>query len=229
MNHRRLLELFWEFSRFIESLHTLYLDSVAGYSILHERLLNKQQRMKGILGEHEYATEEFQDTCSIQYKNICGKDFTPVSTSPVMKQSDLKERTKHNGENALFLGSQCVVSAYTYWEEYLRIEIGKAMGVLEQDAENAEKTRDILNTYVANDFWGDMKYLRHSIVHKNGMAASDISRCKIIKWFSPDEKIELDYEKMRSIFLALGKYRNEIHSMSLPKSPGIKITNDKAC
>lgn len=229
MNHRRLLELFWDFSRFIESLHTLYLDSVAGYSILHERLLNKQQSMKDILGEHEYATEEFQDTYSIQYKNICDKDFTPVSTSPVIKQGDLKERTKHNGENSLFLGSQCVVSAYTYWEEYLRIEIGKAMGVLKQDAENTEGTRNILNTHVANDFWGDMKYLRHSIVHKNGMAVSGISRCKIIKWFSPGEKIELDYEKMRSIFLALGKYRNEIHSMSLPKSSSIKITNDKAC
>ncbi len=224
MDHRRFLELFWEFARFIESMHTLYLDSVAGYSILHERLLDRQQIMKDILGEHEYATEEFQDTCTIQYKNICEKDFTPVSTSPVMKQGDLKERTKHNGENVLFLGKQCVVSAYAYWEEYLRIEIGKAMGVLEQGSQNSEETRKILNANVANDFWGDMKHLRHSIVHKNGIATSDMSRCKIIKWFDPGDTIELDYEKMRTIFLALGKYRNEIHSMSLPKNEGIKVT-----
>ena len=62
MDNKRLLELFWEFSLKIEALHTLYLDSIAGYSILHKRLLAKQEDVKKILGEHEYAKTEFQDT-----------------------------------------------------------------------------------------------------------------------------------------------------------------------
>ena len=114
MNYGRLLELFWGFAEYIESLHTLYLDSIAGYSILHDRLLSHQQSIKKLLGNHEYATEQFQDTCSIIYKHLCDKDFTPVAMSPVMKQRDIKDRTKEDGKNYLLLGAQCVVAAYSY-------------------------------------------------------------------------------------------------------------------
>lgn len=202
---------------------TLYLDSIAGFSILHDRLLSHQQNNKKLLGNHEYATEEFQDTCSMVYKHLCDKDFSPVSMSPVMKQGNIKDRTKENGTNYFLLGNQCVVSAYSYWEEYLRIEIGKATGVLDQSAENCDETRIILNKHVVSDFWGDMRHLRNSILHKNGIASSEIYRCKIFKWFKPGESIELDYAKMRVIFLSMGEYRNELHSMSLPPRPGINM------
>lgn len=223
MNYRRLLELFWEFAGYIESLHTLYLDSIAGYSILHDRLLSHQQSIKKLLGNHEYATEQFQDTCSIIYKHLCDKDFTPVSMSPVMKQGNIKDRTKEDGKNYLLLGAQCVVAAYSYWEEYLRIEIGKAIGVLKESATNCDETRQILNKHVVSDLWGDMRHLRNSIIHNNRVANSDMAECKILKWFRPGDPIELDYEKMRVIFLAMGAYRNELHSMSLPPRKGTKI------
>ena len=114
MNHKRLLELFLEFAEQIEALHTLYLDSIAGFSLLHDRLVNHQQDMKNLLGEHEYATEQFQDTCSMVYKHLCNKDITPVSMSPVMKQGDIKSRTKENGRNYFRLGNQCIVSAVKF-------------------------------------------------------------------------------------------------------------------
>ncbi len=223
MNYQRLLELFWEFARYLESLHTLYLDSIAGYSILHERLLSHQQQMKQLLGNHEYANEQLQDNCSMLYKDLCDKDLTPMSIWPVMKQGDIKERTKEDGKNFMLLGAQCVVSAYSYWEEYLRIEIGKANGVLEQDAKNCEETRNILNKHVVSDFWGDMRLLRNSIIHRNGIANSDITKCNIFKWFKPGDFIELDYQKMRVIFLSMCDYRNELHNMPLPPPKGIKI------
>lgn len=217
MNYKRLLKLFWEFADYVASLHTLYLDSIAGYSILHDRLLNHQQNINKILGDHEYATEQFQDTCSMKYKELCNKDFSPVSMSPLMKQGDIKKRTKEDGHNYLLLGNQCLVAAYSYWEEYLRIEIGKAVGILEDKAVDSKARRKILNKYIISDLWGDIKYLRHSIIHNNGIANSDIGKCKIFKWFKPGDPIALDYEKMRVIFLKLGAFRNELHNMSLPK------------
>ncbi|MFA4903043.1 MAG: hypothetical protein WC600_09880 [Desulfobaccales bacterium] len=223
MNYQRLLELFWEFARYLESLHTLYLDSIAGYSILHERLLAHQQQMKHLLGNHEYATEQFQDTCSMLYKDLCDKDFTPVAIWPVMKQGDIKERTKEDGKNCLLLGAQCVVSAYLYWEEYLRIEIGKAIGVIGEGAKNDKKTRKILNKYVVSDLWGDIRLLRNSIIHNKGVANSEIVKCNIFKWFKPDNFVELDYQKMKVIFLSMCDFRNELHNMSLPPWKGIKI------
>ncbi len=223
MDYKRLLELFWEFASEIETLSTLYLDSIAGYSVLHKRLLAEQENVKKILGEHEYANTEFQDKCSILYKHLCEKDFTPVSMSPVMKQGDMKERICENGQNYLLLGNLCIVSAYSYWEEYLRIEIGIAIGVLKKGAKNSDETRKILNQNVKSEFWADMRYLRNSIVHNKGIANSDMSKCKIIKCFRPKQKIELDYDKMKAIFFLMGQYRNKLHSMSLPPQEGIRI------
>ena len=146
-----------------------------------------------------------------------------MSIWPVMKQGDIKERTKENGKNYLLLDSQCVVSAYSYWEEYLRIEIGKAKGDLKQDAENCEETRNILNKCVVYEFWGDMRLLRNSIINNNGVANLDIDKCKIFKWFKPGGLIELGYEKMRLIFLAMCDFRNDLHNMSLKPAKKIRI------
>ena len=162
MNRPRLLELFWEFASKLEELHTLYLDSVVGYSILHERLNAHQDAVRTFLGDHECATEAFQDTCSVVYKNLSNRDITPVSMSPVMKQGDMKQRVADDGRNTRLLGNQCVVSAYAYWEEYLRLEIGKAIGVLQHDALAGEAARTILNKHVKSDLWGDIRHIRNS-------------------------------------------------------------------
>jgi hypothetical protein len=222
-NHSRLLDLFWQFASKLEELHTLYLDSLVGYSILHERLNSHQDAIRELFGDHEYGTREFQDTCSIVYKDLSNRDFTPVSTSPVMKQGKMRVRVEDDGKNALLLGNQCLVSAYAYWEEYLRVEIGKAIGVLPQDAKADEDARKVLNKHVKSDLWGDIRYIRNSLVHNNGIANSEMSKCKIIKWFSPGQSIVLNHDRMRIIFLALGKYRNELHEMSLPPKRTIHI------
>ncbi len=222
-NRPRLLELFWQFASKLEELHTLYLDSLVGYSILHERLNSHQEAVRAVIGDHAYATKEFQDTCSIVYNSLSNRDFTPVSMSPVMKQGEMRERVEDNGRNTLLLGNQCLISAYAYWEEYLRVEIGKAIGVLSQDAKADKEARKILNEHVKSDLWGDIRYIRNSLVHNNGVANSMVSKCRLIKWFSPGQRIELNHERMRGIFLAMGEYRNELHKMSLPPPRKLRV------
>ena len=224
MNHKRFLELFWEFNDFIVSLHTLYLDSIIGFKALHNAVVNHQNQMIQLLGECEVTKQEFQNECSTTYKDLCNEEHSVVSLSPVMKQGDIKMRTKVNGTNWVLLGRQCIISAYSYWEEYLRKEIGLAMGVLDHRLHKTkEEVQEVLNQYVADNFWGDIRHFRNSIVHKNGVANSDIAKCKILKWFSPGEPINLDHEKMRVIFLNMEKYRNTLHSLSLPPQHRIRI------
>ncbi len=222
-NYNRLLELFWEFNEFIVSLHTLYLDSIAGYNILHNRVLQYQDQIKSFLGDCKEASDEFQNLCSVDYKRLCKDNFYVVSMSPLMKQGEVKKRTSRNGTNYILIGRNCVVSAYSYWEAYLRREVGIAMGVLDPKTTDNKEIQNILNKHVVNDFWGDMRWLRNSILHKNGTANSDISKCKLLKWFKPGEHINLDFDKMRSIFLAMGHYRNHLHSESLGPRKGIRI------
>jgi len=115
MNYPRFNELFWEFSKYIEDVHALYLDSIVGYELLHRSLERHQEEVRSILGDHEYAEREFQDTCSIAYENVGGGDHRIVSTSSVMKQGDLRARIEPDGRNTQILGNMLVVSAYAYW------------------------------------------------------------------------------------------------------------------
>lgn len=219
MNYPRFNELFWEFSKFIEGLHALYLDSIVGYELLNERLEEHQKKTRNLLGQHECATREFQDTCSIAYEHLGGGDHRLVSMSPLMRQGELRKRIEPNGQNAQSLGNLLVVSAYAYWEEYLRIEIGKAKGVIPDDAVNTDKVRVILNREVVSEFWGDLRHLRNSIVHSGGVANSEVAKCKAITWFKPGERIVLNYQMVRALLLCMGAYRNEVHKMQFPPRP----------
>ena len=223
MDYLRFRDLFQEFARKLEEQHTYYLDSIVGFSALHERLVAKQNAVKEFLVDHELANDQFLDTCSTMYRQLSGKDFTPVSLSPVMKQGDVKARNKEDGKNYFILGANCIVALYSYWEEYLRIEIGIAMGVLRKGATNTDKTRAVLNQYVVSDIWGDIRLLRNSIVHKDGVASSDMGKCKIIKCFAPGDTIQLDFNKMRGIFMLLAGYRNELDRLSRPPRQGIRL------
>lgn len=229
MNHLRFRELFQEFAAKLEEQHTYYLDSVIGFSVLHDRIVAKQLDIKKFLGEHELASDEFLDTCSTLYKQISNQDFTPMSLSPVMKQGQVKARNKENGQNSLILAANCVVALYSYWEEYLRIEIGIAKGALDHGATNNDATRKILNQHVVSDIWGDLRHLRNSIAHNNGVAYSKITSCKIVKCFKPGDKVELDFKKMRAIFIMLAEFRNELGRMSRPPRKGIRLPGRAEC
>lgn len=215
-NYDKLTELFEEFSNYTESLHTLYLDSVIGYEFINKNLNQRQSEMSEILKNHGFSDTLPKDDLAMSYNWLVGKDVTPISLSPVMSQGNIKNRTKHNGSNYYRLGSQCIIEAYSYWEEYLRLEIGIALGVISANSSQSEGIRSILNKEVTSDFWGDIRYLRNSIVHNKGKANSDTKNCKLLKWFKPEDVIELSYEKMDQIFRQMGKYRYEIQNMSYP-------------
>ncbi len=223
MNYRRFRDLFHEFAAKLEEQHTYYLESIIGFRVLHERIKAKQLNTKELLKDKEIGSEAFQDTCSTMYRELSNMDVAPMSLSPVLKQRDVKERNKDNGLNSLILGANCIVALYSYWEEYLRIEVGIAKGVLDVGASNNEQTRGILNKQVVYDIWGDLRHLRNSIVHNNGLANSKITGCKIIKCFNPGDKIELDYEKMRAIFMLLADFRNKLNSLSIAPRESIRL------
>ena len=105
----------------------------------------------------------------------------------------------------------------------VRFEIGIAKGVLKTGDARNEETQKVLNEHVAYDIWGDLRHIRNSIVHNNGVAYSKVTNCKIIQCFKPGDKVELDFEKMRVIFLLLAEFRNELNSLSILPRKGIRL------
>ena len=217
-NYPWLNELFHEFASFIGGLQTMYIESIIGYSLIHRHVVNHQNSIKELLGECEVSEQEFQNECSITYKSICGVDINPALLSPVMKQGDILSRNSPGGQNEITIGQQCIVSAYSYWEDYLRLEIAKAKGMVAEKGSLTKQVKEVLANHLSFDLWGDIRYLRNSIVHNKGIATKKCGEeTKIFKWFNEGESINLSYNIMRKIFLEIAKFRNQIHSWSLPK------------
>lgn len=217
MNYIRFLELYEEFDKFVVSLHALYLDSVAGFNILHRWLLEHRNQMKSVLGESELSSDESQDNSLIDYKRLCGEEFNLESTEPFMTQGEVKERTAHNGTNYILMGRLCVVQAYTYWENYLRKEMAIAFGVFDPKRHTKKKEIDeILRKYVPDDFWGDMGRLRRTVIHNKGIVTDAFGKMKLLTWFKPGDPVNLDFDKMKFIFEQMADFRNCLAMLSLP-------------
>ena len=196
----------------------MYIESIIGYAWIHRHVVKHQNSIKELLGDCEVTEQEFQNECSITYKSICGVDITPAQLSPVMKQGDILSRNSPGGQNEIAIGQQCIVSVFSYWDEYLRLEIAKAKGIVAEEATLTKQLKEVLAERLSFDLWGDIRYLRISIVHNKGIATKECGEeTKIFKWFNEGEPISLPYNIMRRIFLEVAKFRNQIHSWSLPK------------
>jgi hypothetical protein len=205
MNYGRFHELAWEFDEFFFSLQTLYLDSIAGFNILHQHLLDHQKQFKILLGNCEEASDEFQDTCEVDYKRLSGDDFRVRSSLPEMKQGKVKERTARNGTNHILIGRLCVAHAFDFWEDYLRKQVKEALGGI---------------VLPKHDLWGDLCRMRNAIVHSRGIAGHEFEKMKVLKWFKPGDPIDLDFDKMNTIFDHMANFRNSLRFLSLPPSKG---------
>lgn len=219
----RLHDLFNEFAEKLEELNALYSDSLAGYELIHSEIESHQADIRRLMGDHEYASQDHQDKCLIDYPDFAGREHFLFSMSPMMKQGDLRRRVEKQGENSFSLANMILVSVYTYWDEHLRIEIAKAMRLISESAKNDDATKYVLRKHLSFDVWGDIRHLRQSIVHHKGIAYGDIDKCKVLKWFSPGDIVRLDHARMFKIFSLMASFRNHLHALSLPPPKPLRI------
>lgn len=95
-----------------------------------------------------------------------------------------------------------VVMTYQIWEDEYRKKIAERLGL--------DKKNDL-----KSDIFGDIRHYRTSIVHKNGKAVKECSKCKILKPFGYNEEIIISNEDIKLITSEIELYIN-----------GLGITND---
>ena len=222
MDYQKLNNLGYELYEYWKRLHGLYLDSVVGFSLVHQKISKDQSFIREWIEDSEIASESFQDTCQFSYDEIFSNSFC-ASGIHEATQGEVKNRNRPGGANFILLGQLCVVGFFDYWNEYLRKEYAIAKELLDPNEKDENNINKILAKNVSDDFWGDMGYLRNSIVHNRGYGSSKIKKCKLIKWFKQGDEINLVPEMMRQIFLAVLRWRNKILGESIPKSRGITI------
>lgn len=217
IDYQRLRQLSEEFTQVWNRLQALYLDAVAGFALVRDHVESDQVHARSYVQGSELDSEEFQDTRMFTYSQIFSEDFC-TSRIHEATQGEVKARNAPGGANFTTLGQLCLASFYDFWNDYLRREYVIAKGHLDQDESCKSVVKARLREYASHDLWGDLRLLRNSIVHNQGIAISDVAGCKRIKWFKPGDPISITPEQMRVIFLALLKYRNELFEEHLPKT-----------
>jgi hypothetical protein len=216
VDYVRLRELSYQFTKHWERLQAFYLDSVAGFEFVRTHVEAEQAEARAYVRGSELDSQEFQDTRMFTYSDILAEGFC---TSGIHRatQGEVRARNAHDGSNYITLGQLCIISFYDFWNDYLRREYVVAKGMLERDEPNGEVVKQRVREHASHDLWGDLYYLRSSIVHHQGVATSDVAKCKLIKWFRPGDLISITPDHMRAIFLALLTYRNELFGEQFPE------------
>jgi hypothetical protein len=215
VNYERLHQLSDEFTNFWQRLQALYLDAAAGFALVRAHVEQEQSTSRAYVQGSELDSEEFQDTRMFTYGRIFSESFC-TSGIHEAKQGEVKARNAPDGANFIALGQLCLVSFYDFWNEYLRREYVVAKGKLDPKESDKDVVKCAVREHASHDLWGDIRRLRESIVHHRGIAVPEVAQCRLIKWFQPGDSIALNPDRMRTLFLALLKFRNELFKEQFP-------------
>lgn len=111
-------------------------------------------------------------------------------------QGQLKARLSPNGLNEILIVQFCTIMTYEYWE-HLRGKLAQILQVKRND--------------ISIDIFGELRRLRHDIVHNKGYSTKDhSSKNNILDWFTEGDKIEIhekNYELLiEKIFISINDF-----------------------
>lgn len=89
------------------------------------------------------------------------------------------------GSNHAFLSNMCAVSMYEFWETQGRAQLAEAF-FGNQD-------------FVQSDLFGDLRNIRHCILHCKAVADSRVAKSKILRWFQDGERIAFNGPRLHVI------------------------------
>jgi hypothetical protein len=170
-----------EFVEILDTMHGFYLDARRAFgSLLHELNLMQTENLKRMAGK----TIADLDKLGFVYE---AADPEPGAyLLHECTQGEYKGRNSPAGDNPNRVGNMCITHIYSYWEDHYRARIAEFLGMTKKDD-------------LKIDVFGDIRYLRNSIVHHAAIALPDVARCKVLKWFKPGDRIALSRDQFRTL------------------------------
>lgn len=200
-----------EYIKIVDSIYGVYLDGCQGFSAaksLFERSQqstlenNKLKAARDTNGSTRYNTtiNEFDDSCMIFTR---GKkednDYRVLHYCPTQKE--YKNRNSHNGENYKFMGNMALISIYEYWESACRNKLAAYHKVEQKQVES--------------DIFGDIRILRHSIIHNKGISLPEINKCSVFTWYQPKDVIFIDGDKIEDIVSSIKANQKNLYKVKM--------------
>jgi len=125
-------------------------------------------------------------------------------------QGEFKERLqKDTGHNNL-INNFCLIMLYEYWED-IRCRIASI--------------QNLETNSVKSDLFGDLRHIRHDIVHNKGIASNQYSvQNKLLKWFNTNDSINITEERFNFIVENIFDFFNDY----IEHLTGMKPYSDKS-
>jgi hypothetical protein len=194
-----------EFIDFVNSQVGVYMDCLAGFQGNQVRMHRQIPRAQRPIGRR---IEDGQPV--IVYTSVEDPSLPDVVHHRIIRADDFLAANAEAGFNEQQVCWSIIVFLFAFWDEEIRPKIARIRGV------------DVREVRV--DALGDLRLVRHCIVHNKGvMSASEHGKLvKLQDLFGPGERIALTHDEMHKLFVAVKQAIAEImltYTGQLPGAP----------
>lgn len=184
-------QLVFELHQIINGVYGTYLDATAGFLRVAVKANQDLESAKANWDSMRGANPILPDISTAAHHMSFARSWrSGYDQKPYHLHSasfeEIQERNQVGGKNWVYIANSCIVTIYAYWDEVYREKIADALGLPDKKQ-------------VKVPVFGDLRHLRHSIVHKAGRATEDIKNCEVLRWFEPNDEIRLTKEMFESM------------------------------
>jgi hypothetical protein len=182
----RFDDIIREYIDFVNEQVETYMDALAGFAGHYTRVERQVHRVSRPVGKRKehgetvvvFASYEDPSKPSVIHNRIVRADTYIEANSP-------------GGSNEQRHARAIVVFLFAYWEDEIRPRLAAA--------------RDTPVNEIKSDIMGDMRILRHAILHaKSQIRPEEHRRLKILgSMFPPSSPIHISYEDMHRLFILI--------------------------
>ena len=149
-----------EFRDWVDNVYGVYLDALHGFPLVRDQQLAFKQE-----GATEFA-----------YARLVkgGVAPRPIHLHQVGIDTVI-ERNTFGGQNAVFIGRMFIVSVYGFWDDHTREQLGVVLSI----------PKDQLKVPVM----GDLRRMRHAIVHCRSRMDARAKKLEVLKWYSEGDVV----------------------------------------
>jgi hypothetical protein len=174
-----------EYIDFINAQVGAYMDALAGFAGHYTRIERQVHRV--MRPTRKYSTTGTQKP--VVWASYEDPSQPDVILNRIVRAEDYLAINARGGSNEQQHARAIVVFLYTYWELEIRPRLAVASGVELND--------------IRSDIMGDLKELRHAILHAKSILRSDKHRKlrKLGGMFAADHPLTISYDDMHTIFV----------------------------
>jgi hypothetical protein len=171
---------------FVNEQAGMYMDALAGFAGHYSNVQRQVNRILRPVEKHKEKRETVVVCAS--YEDTTKPD---VVLNRIVRSDTYLEANSPGGSNEQRHARAIVVFLFTFWEDEIRPRLAKAKGTPINE--------------IRSDIMGDMRILRHAILHAKGVVSPEKHRrLKVLdSVFLPNTPIHISYENMHRLFVLI--------------------------